>query len=95
MLIHNLFDYYREKGLEGGMAISVKVGQPSDNRTVILMDHDDKGQTQVVGAKYVNGKWYSNSIGNDLTDSLSSYAIWTECLLGDRISIGEWIQNEQ
>jgi hypothetical protein len=99
MLIHNLFEHYRKRGLEGMLAISVTAGQPSDNRTVVVMDHNEKGQTLAVAAKYVNGTWYGVCTGdvlhNEMFQAFTPAAIWTECLLGDKAMRGEWIHNER
>jgi hypothetical protein len=59
------------------LATSLLANQPANDRMVIMQDVVD-GHVTTAGVRFVNGRWLGEETGVDITDHLSSRAIWFE-----------------
>lgn len=76
MLIKNLNDTEM-------MAVYAHAVQPSDNRKVVVHDYSEQYGAIVGAMRYIDGRWIGVASGEDLTDGLTTRAIWSEMLLQD------------
>lgn len=53
------------------------VNLPANDRLVILQDVVD-GRVVTAGVRYVDGRWFGEETGDDITDQISDRAIWFE-----------------
>jgi hypothetical protein len=67
-------------GSRASVVLRVTQVQPSDDRMVVVQDIvNDKVLT--VGMRYRDNKWFGAHTGDDLTEFLSSAAVWFESMI--------------
>lgn len=64
---------------------SIKANQPSNDRLVVVQ-YIEGEKIVTIGARYRAERWFSETYGNDITDSIHRKAVWFESYLTNKSS---------